>query len=213
MRIKFSLLTWRLRDVYYTNLAAVITACAYVALRWEPHNAMDLWPWLFILVHSGKVAYDLGRIRSADFAYLHCRGFRRETLWAYTMLAAAVSALFVLIPVAVIIAVPIRSAFHDAAGNPYFPIFYAVEWRVLLPWALAYVLPLAFFSYAWIRRAQPTRGGAAGLLLCFVVVCVWPHPIAPSMTLGSRIAFMALLFLVLCATGRALYRSLEASQK
>ncbi len=211
MRIQLSLLTWRLRDVYYTNLAAALAACAYVALRWEPHTTMDLWPWLFILAHSAKIAYDLGRIRSADFAYLHCRGFSSDTLWAHTMLAAAISALFVLVPVAVIIAVPIRSTFHDAAGNPYFPIFYTTECRVLIPWALAYVLPLAFFSYAWIRRAQPTRGRMAGGILCSAVVLLWAWRFSMGLRPSVHSALTLALLVALCVTGRALYRSLEAS--
>jgi hypothetical protein len=164
--IDWPLLTWMLRPVLPVSLVAMVVALAYVLSRHEPLDTKDGWAGAFIVVHGCLVVMRLGRTTAGPFAFLYTRGYSRDRLWAHTMLTTLAAVVVVWVPAALTIWLGLRSNYQDVLRqSPFFPIMAPLETAVPLVWLAAYVVLLAVLHYAWIRQAQPTRGGAAGPLM------------------------------------------------
>ena len=166
MRIRLGLLRWYLSPPLMMGQGACMgLAWAYVLLKPEPlFEPNDFWPWLLILLHSFLVVKNLrgnGHVHRCGFLY--ARGFTRDTLWAHAMLAHVLCVVMVWAPVALFIWLPIRSAVQDYLyQSPYYPLFTPMEAPLPVVWLVLYTVLAPVLHYAWIRRAQPTRGSNAG---------------------------------------------------
>lgn len=166
MMPKLSLLRWLLRQMLPATLVALPPACLYVLLRPGILEWRDGWAGAFVLAHSLWLTRCLGRFASGEFAFLYTRGFSRRALWSHTMLASLLAVLAVWAPAAAIVWTPLRGAVQDVLfRSPFFPIMAPREAPVPWAWLAGYALLLPTFHYEWIRRAQPTRGGAGGPFL------------------------------------------------
>lgn len=164
--IDWSLLTWIVRPALPVSLVALAVAVVYVLFKREPLDTVDGWAGAFIVAHGCLVVMRLGRTAVGPFAFLYTRGYSRDRLWAHTMLASLAAVLVVWLPAALMIWLGLRSDYQDAVRqSPYFPIMAPLETTVPLVWLAAYGVLLPVLHYAWIRQAQPTRGGATGPLL------------------------------------------------
>lgn len=168
MKLNRSLLLWQLRQARNTNALAFVAACLYVLFKREPLGGHPLWPWLFMAVHAGKIAFDLARPASTSFLY--GRGFPRGTLWGHTTLAAFLSAMTAWLPAAMLIWTGARSALQAALWNPFYPLFASYDMPVPWIWALGYLTALPVFLYVYVRRAQPTRRNEAGDALALAYI-------------------------------------------
>jgi hypothetical protein len=189
---------------------------AYVLFWPDVMTASDRWPSLLVGVQCLLLVGSLGRFTSPAFSFLYSRGYSRDTLWNHTMLASLLSVLVAWLPATLIVWSGLRSAVHDHLfQSPNFPIMAPCEIWVPLVWLGIFVLLTPAFHYAWIRRAQPTKGGFGGFVLSFGIVV--------ALLMSFNIAFyfyfwwlawlagvlfvLAVVFLVL--GGRALHRSME----
>lgn len=212
--IDWSLLRWVLWPVLPVSLVATVVASLYVLFRREPLEPADGWAGAFIVVHCCFLVMRLGRVGAGPFAFLYTRGYSRDRLWAHTMLASLVAVLIVWLPAALLIWLGLRSGFQDTVReSPYFPIMAPLETTVPLVWLAAYLVLLPVLHYAWIRQAQPARGGATGPLLAagLVVTAVSTlnagriePPVWWIIWIGCVVVVVAALW-----GGRRLHRSIE----
>ena len=166
MRICWVLLGSMLRTMLPVTGLALPVALGWVLLQREPLAGMIMWPAVFILIHSFRLASALGRYRSREFAHLYGCGFGRDVLWAHVMLANAVAVLFVWGPAAVAVATPLRSLVQDFVfRSPFYPIMAADERVLPLLWAAGYAIALPPLHYCWVRAAQPNLEGYSGRVL------------------------------------------------
>ena len=214
MSLRIALLWFLFRQCLPVTLAAALMALPY-ALHWtEVLRWRDPAPAVFILIHSLALTGFQGRFATAGFGFLYTRGYSRGCLWAHTMLASLLCVLAVWLPAAVIIWSPARGAVQDHLHqSPYFPVMAPLEAPVPLIWLVGYVLLILPFHYAWIRSAQPTRGGQGGNLtaagLCvaiFTVVVLNPRPRWYWWLVYAACAVVILTTLI---AGRKLHQSLE----
>ncbi len=173
MRIKTSLLRMMMRQCLPATLIGLPMACFYVLLTREPLDWADPLMGLFVLAHSIGIVCSLGWYRSRSFAFLYTRGYSRDELWVHKILATALAALAVWLPVALLVWLPLRSDVQDMLfRSPYFPIMTIREAAVPWAWLAGYALLLPLFHYVWIRRAQPLAGGDGAALLAIGTVIV-----------------------------------------
>jgi hypothetical protein len=171
MNIKLSLIGTFLRQTLGVTLIALPVMLLFVlfyrgVLQWQ-----NVWMSLFIMVHSIMIVFSLGRFRSRSFAYIYTRGYSRDELWSNKMIATVIAIMFVWVPMAVVVWLPVRSAIQDKMFlSPYFPLMMIREATAPLFWLFAYAVLVPMFHYVWIRRAQPTRGGSGAVLLAIAVV-------------------------------------------
>ncbi|MHC4715284.1 MAG: hypothetical protein ACYTAN_18770 [Planctomycetota bacterium] len=125
----------------------------------------------FIAAHTFLIVSCCGRLYWQQRAFLFTRGYGRDTLWLNMLSASFASVLAAWLPAALAVWTPLRSASQDRLlRSPEFPIMAPVEAGVPWFWLASYVLLLALFHYAWIRRSQPTRGTQGGVVLSFGVI-------------------------------------------
>ena len=217
MAIHLSLLRWLLRQTLPVTLIALPVATLYVLFAREPLGWQDPWAAMFVLAHSIAITSCLGRFRSSGFTFLYTRGYSRDQLWAYTMLATVASVLFVWLSAALIVWTPLRGLIQDKLFvSPYFPVMAIREASVPWSWLAGYAILLPMFHYVWIRRAQPTKGGNGAVLLAVGVVIV----MSTLMTFRwHRQWFIVLLWItsmiVVVTTliaGRTLHKSMEVHE-
>ena len=185
------------------------------ALAWpDVMTTRDPWPGLIVLAHCLLLAGLLGRFETPAFAFTYSRGYSRNALWGHMMLASGLSVLAAMLPACLIVWTGLRSHFHDLLHSPYFPVMAPRETWVPLIWLGLYLLLVPACHYAWIRRAQPTRGSHGGSLVVIGLLAamvvgfdVIRHLDAWFAWLAGVLYAAALVCLVL--GGRALHRSLE----
>ena len=217
MRIRFPLLAWQFRPLVAVTALATSVAGLYVLLTFEPlRYERDVAAWFFILIHCIAIAVVQGRYESRSFGFLYSQGFSRDTLWAHSVLASAASVLIVWLPVAVLVLAGLRNSYQEASGNYWYPLMSGTEWPFAFWSLLAYAVLLPIFRYAWIRAAQPVRGGSAGVLIAVGAIVgalsTWngvPMPLMPRWTVvlmaGGFVLAAASLFLA----GWRLHRRME----
>lgn len=164
-------LSWGLTRILWRQALPVTLlgslALGLYALAWpsvlSPH---DFWPGFMVALHCLLLAALLGRLESPPFAFLCSRGYSRDALWGHLMLVSALSVLAAWLPAALLVWTGLRSQIHDQVfQSPFFPFFDSCETSVPLVWLGLYLLLVPACHYAWIRRAQPTKGGHSGHLL------------------------------------------------
>jgi tryptophan-rich sensory protein len=221
MRIRLGLLRWYLSPPLMMGQGACMgLAWAYVLLKREPlFEPNDFWPWLFILFHSFLVVKNLrGNGHVHRYGFLYARGFDRDTLWVHAMLAHVLGVLMVWLPVALFVWLPIRGAVQDhLLKSPYYPLFMPLEAPLPLVWLAVYIILGPVLHYAWIRRAQPTRGSDAGnfttvgfLVAAFATLgmVLYREPWAKCFALATGLAIAGILLVA----GWRLHRSAEVQQ-
>ncbi len=181
MRVNLTLCRWLLRRTSVVTWPAMLAAMLYVALKPMPWNWNDATPLLFVLVH----ALALMRLLGGAKPYLYTRGFDRDTLWLNLMLATVIAVLPVWLPAALIVWSPLRSIIQaDLFHNGWYPLMRPEDaiWPWL--WLAGYAVLMPAVHYAWIRRAQATRGGGGGDMLALaqiatvITVCLLGRAIA-----------------------------------
>jgi hypothetical protein len=173
MKLYKSLLRWLVTQTFPVLIIALPLGCVSALMARGPLEARDPYFALFVAVHSLALVSRLARFRSPDFAFLYERGFGRNTLWAHTMLATAVAILLVWLPMALIVWTPLRGLVQDVVfRSPFYPLMRPREVSVPWVWLGLYAVVLPVLHYEWIRRAHPTRGGAAGSFITAGLVLV-----------------------------------------
>lgn len=173
------------------------------------------WPGLIVLAQCLLLSMLFGRCESSSFAYLYSRGYSRDSLWKHMLTASALSVLATWLLASLIIWTGARSLLHDQLlHSPYFPIMAPRETWVPLVWFGLYLLLVPACHYAWIRRAQPTRGGQGGS--CVVAGLLVTLLVGFNMVryLDGWFAWLSGALYVVTVTclvlgGRTLHRSLE----
>ena len=175
--IKSGLLRHVLRPVLPVTLVELPPACLYVLFRQDVLEWRCGYAAAFILFHTLALTSLQGRFGTGGFAFLYTRGYSRDALWAHTMLASFLSVLAVWAAAAAIVWTPLRSMVQGHLfRSPYFPVMAPQEATVPLAWLVGYCILIPLSHYAWIRHAQPTRGGlggtfiAAGVTVALVVL-------------------------------------------
>lgn len=175
----------------------------------------DVWPALFLYVQCVLLAILLGNYRTPAFAFLHSRGYSRNTLWGHLMLTSGLSILASWLPTALIVWSGLRSFVRDRMfRSPYFPVMGPLENHIPLVWLTLALLFITSLHYVWIRHAQPTRRGGdarlmvAGILAAVLVAYYTVHHF------GGWFGWLTGGLYVLVVTcliwgGRVMYRSVE----
>lgn len=187
-----------------------------LALLWpDVLTPREPWPGLIVLGQCLLLAILLGRFETPSFAFVYSRGYSSDALWGHMMLTSTVSVMTAWLVASLVLWTGLRSLLHDQLlHSPYFPIMAPRETWVPLVWLGLYVLLVPACHYAWIHRAQPTKGRQGGnfvvvgllaaLLVGFDIVRYldgWFAWLAGVL----YVAVVACLFLA----GRTLHRSLE----
>ncbi|MCP4641597.1 MAG: hypothetical protein GY851_14230, partial [bacterium] len=180
----------------------------------EPLEWRDFWAWLFILMHSFLIVKNLrGNGHAHRHAYLYSRGFSRDRLWVHTTLAHVLAVMMVWLPAAVLVWSPARSWIQDIVfKSPYFPLFGSYEAVLPWVWLVQYAALMPMLHYAWIRRAQPTRGRNAGDFLCVAYIVGAFTAFAAVHAPWCRVFAVGVAILILCVmlvAGRLLNRTME----
>ena len=175
----------------------------------------DPWPGLIILAQCLLLAVLLGRFETPWFAFLYSRGYSRDGLWGHMMLVSALSVLAAWLVAALIVWTGLRCLLHDRLlHSPYFPIMAPREISMPLVWLGLYLLLVPAFHYAWIRRAQPTKGrqggnfAVAGLLAALLVGFAMVYYLDGWLAWLSGVLYVAVVACLILG-GRVLHRSLE----
>ena len=218
MTINRSLLTWQCRLMLPATLVAVPLAAGYAVLesgllRWHA----DYLALLFIAIHGWWLVLSVGRPTSGSVAFLYGHGFDRDTLWKHTLLASALAVGAVWVPVAICVWSPLRAAVQSRLyDNPEFSLMAPLE--ASYPWflLLAYLVWIPMLHYAWIREAQPFRGGNSGRWLAVTLVVASftmgnaaPLRQAPPWMINSFVVAALVVSGMLLSAGRRLHRDLE----
>lgn len=218
MTINRSLLVWQCRLMLPVTLVAMLVATAYAAfesslLRWQT----DYLALLFVAIHGWWLVLSVGRPTSGGVAFLYGHGFDRDTLWKHTLLASALAVGTVWVPVAVLVWSPLRGAVQSRLyDNPEFSLMAPLE--TSYPWflLLAYLVWIPMLHYAWIREAQPFRGGNSGRWLAIALVVASftigntaPLSQTPPWMIHSFVVAALVLSGMLLLAGRRLHRDLE----
>ncbi len=218
MTINRALLVWQCRLMLPVTLVAMLVAVGYAAfepglLRWQK----DFLALLFITIHGWWLVLSVGRPTSGGVAFLYGHGFDRDTLWKHTLLASALAVGAVWVPVAICVWSPLRGAVQSwLYDNPEFSLMAPLE--TSYPWflLLAYSVWIPMLHYAWIREAQPFRGGSSGRWLAVALVVASftignaaPLRQAPPWMINSFVVAALVLSGMLLLAGRRLHRDLE----
>lgn len=203
------------RQALPATLFGIVGLGAYSLLSSDVMTSRDLWPALVIFVQCLWLAWSLGRFTSPAFAFLTTRGYSRGTIWANMMLATGASIVLACLPAAIILWSGARSYLREqVAFDPYFPLMADYEMHLPFVWLALAVLLAAAFHYAWIRRAQPTRGAASGSYLCVAILLTLFtvfNTVTDFQGLFVWLSSASYVAIVLCLVfgSRALYRTLE----
>jgi hypothetical protein len=215
MIIRRGLLRIFWRQTLPATLIGAMGFTAYVLLWPDVMTARDFWPAALVFVQCLLLAGLLGRIASPTFGFIHSRGYSRDALWSHMMLASALSALAAWTPAALIVWTGLRCEIRDHVfQSPYFPLMASCETRIPWIWLVLYPLIISIFHYAWIRRAQPTKGQssggfiAVGSLIALFMAFDMIHYFQGWFAWLSGVSYLAAL-ICLALGGRTLYRSLE----
>jgi len=186
------------------------------ALAWpDVMTTRDPWPGLIVLAQCLLLAGVLGRFETPAFAFTYSRGYSRNALWGHMMLASGLSVLAAALPACLIVWTGLRSLAHDRVlRSPYFPVMAPREVWVPLIWLVIYLLLVPACHYAWIRRAQSTRGSQGGNLVVVGMLVALVLGFDMIRYLDGWFGWLCgLLYvaMVVCLVlgGRALHRSLE----
>ncbi len=200
---------------------ALLTGCAmgimapFVLLYRGPIEETNLYPFLFVVLHSIAIASWLHPARRHS-RYCYGRGYTRNTLWRQQYLAAAITILAVWLPAALIIATPLRGVVQDRLyHSPYYPLMRPREAMVVFQWLLWYAVLFPPFHYACVRH--PSASGANGYVVALAAVLTLfifclnqytPGGQAHSLPqIGNTVSiFVALIAMV---AGRRLHREME----
>ena len=202
------------RQAMPATLAGSLGLCVY-CLAWpDVMTSRDPWPGLIVLLQCVLLAALLGRFETPPFAFLYSRGYSRDALWGHVMLTSGLSVLAALMPAWLIVWTGLRSRLHDLLESPYFPIMAPREAWVPLIWLGLYVLLVPACHYAWVRRAQPTRGSQGGNLAVVGVLAALLFGFDLVRRLDGWFAWLcgllyAAAVVCLLLGGRSLHRSLE----
>ncbi len=169
MHLKPKLLRWQLAEIRPITNVALLVAVPWALFT--PKSGTFL-AFVFVAIHSFALVACLGRFRSGAFGFLYNRGYTRDALWGHTMLTTAIGVLWVWLPVALVLWLPIRSWVQEwLFQHPDYPLMWSRD--LMLPWmwlkTYAFLLPL--LHYAWIRQAQPAKYSDDGIWL--VAGAVW----------------------------------------
>lgn len=216
MRLRWGLL----RILWWQAMPATVVGCglSVYVLFWPdvitPRDPLP-GPGVIVLAHCLLLTTLLGSFQTPSFAFVYSRGYSRDGIWAHVMLTSALSVLAALLPACLVVWAGLRSFVQDHVfQSPYFPVMAPRETFAPLMWAGLYVLLVPALDYAWIRRAQPTRGGHGGSLVVFGLIAALA--VAWDLVryfntwfawLSAGLYAVAVVSLVL--GGRALHRSLE----
>ena len=190
---------------------------ALFSLAWpDVMTPRDPWPGLIVLAQCLLLGVLFGRCESPSFAYVYSRGYSRDALWGHMMLASALSVLTAWLVAGLVVWTHLRSLLHDRLlHSPYFPIMAPRETWVPLVWLGLYLLLAPACHYAWIRRAQPTKGGQGGNFVVVGLLAALLVGFDMVRYLDGWFAWLAgasYVAVVACLVlgGRVLHRSLEA---
>ncbi len=171
MTIQRGLLRMLWREALPATFWGALGLSAYALLWTDIMTVRDGWPVLLVFVQCVLLAALLGRTASPAFAFRYSRGYTRDALWGHAMLASLLSIMAGWLPAALIVWTGLRSAVHDHLfQSPCFPIMAQFETGVPLVWLALCVLLTPAFHYAWIRRAQPTKGEFGGIAVSLGIV-------------------------------------------
>lgn len=186
------------------------------ALMWpDVMTSHDHVPALVILVYGLLLGRLLGRYQTPAFAFLHSRGYSRGVLWSHLMLASGLSVMAAWLPATLILWTGLRSAIFDRVlRSPYFPIMAPREIVVPLVWLAFFILLVPAVHYAWVRSAQPTKGGHNGPFVPFAILAALAVAFSMVYHLRGWFAWLcgalyAVTVVALILGGWRLYRSLE----
>lgn len=169
MKFNLTLFWWQFRRVSVSTCLFALLMIGVVLLMEDPLQ-FTVIDYGIVLAHCFWLTRRIARPRSDDFALLYSQGFPRDSLWLNTVLATVVSALVVWLPVAMLVWLPLRSAFQDANLNPWYPLLADMDRPYALWMLLAYSGTLPVFHYEWIRSAVPERGMTNGNVLSLTAV-------------------------------------------
>lgn len=212
--MKPRLFFWLMRRLMPVNVVAATLAATLTLVVFGPLYQWREWPAFLILIHSIAITYGLGHFVGPEFAWLHGRGYSRDALWAHTTAAAAAAALAAWLPAALIVLTPARSLVQDQVfRSPWYPIMQPRDAAEVWRWLGMYGALLPVLAYGWIRRAQPTQGGAGGWLLTIGAVLAGASllntPIREPWFGWIVYATWAVVAAICLVAGRLLYRTLE----
>ena len=213
IRLGLTRILWR--QALPATLLGAVGLGAYV-LAWPGvMTPRDPWPGLIVLLQCLLLAAMLWRFETPSFAFVYSRGYSRDALWGQMMLTSGLSVLAALLPAGLIVWTGLRSLVHDLLlHSPYFPIMAPRETWVPLVWLGLYLLLVPACHYAWIRRAQPTKGRhggslvAVGLLAALVVAFDMFRHLDGWLAWLSGVLYVAVI-VCLVLGGWTLHRSLE----
>ena len=215
MAVRPGLLKMLWRQALPATLVGTLGLSAYVILCAEVLTSRDPWVGLLVLAQCLLMGALLGQFRSPTFAFIYSRGYSRDSLWAHVMLASALSVLAGCLPAMLIMWTGLRSLVHDRLlHSPYFPIMAPRETWVPLTWVVLYLLLVPACHYAWIRRAQPTKGRHGGSLVTVGLIAALVVAFDMVRYLDGWFAWLSgalYVGIVVCLIvgGRVLHRSLE----
>jgi hypothetical protein len=215
MIVRRGLLQFLWRSALPATLIGALGLGAYALLWPNVISIRDIQPAALVYGHCLLLAWLLGRPESPAFAFLYSRGYSRDMLWEGTMLVCALSVLAAWLPAALIVWLGLRSLIQDRLfQRPDFPVMAPCETWMPLIWLGLYLLLAPVFHYAWIRRAQPTRGGRGGLFLSLGILLVLLVSSGQLSYFTGWFAWLSAVFyiaVVICLVlgGRVLHRSLE----
>jgi hypothetical protein len=177
----------------------------------------DIWPWPALLVFAQCLLFIrlLGRSDTSAFAFLYSRGYSRDVLWGHAMLVSVLSVVAAWLPAALIVWSGLRSTIHDRLfESPDFPVMAPCETWIPLSWLGLYLLLAPAFHYAWIRHAQPTKGGFGGVFLSTGIALALLMSFSEVSYFTGWFALLSgvsCVAVVICLVlgGRVLHRSLE----
>jgi hypothetical protein len=213
--IRWGLLTILWRQALPATLVGGL-GLGLFSLAWpDVLTPREPWPVLIMLTQCLLLTVLLGRFETPSFAFLYSRGYSRDALWGHMMLTSALSVLAAWLPAGLIVWTGLRSLLHDRLlHSPYFPIMAPREVLVPLVWLGLYLLLVPAFHYAWIRRAQPTKGrqggnfAIVGLLAALLVGFDMVYYLDGWFAWLSGVLYVAVVACLVIG-GRLLHRSLE----
>jgi len=213
--IRWGLLKYHSRQALPATAVATL-GLGLLALLWPGVlTPRDPWPALVIFAQCFMVAATFGRFEWPSFAFTYSRGYSRDSLWGHMMLASVLSILLAWLVASLMLWTGLRSLLHDRLlHSPYFPIMAPRETWVPMVWLGLYVLLVPAFHYAWIRRAQPTKGRQGGNFVVIGLLAALLVGLNTARYLDGWFAWLSgalYVPVVVCLIlgGRALHRSLE----
>ena len=162
--------------LFLTKPLVLLTACAlgittpFVLLQPDPLLEANLYPFLFVLLHTMAVASWLHPARR-HCRYCHGRVYTRNTLWFHHYLAAVAAILAVWLPATLLMASPAHGFVQDLLfKSPYYPLMRSREAFVPFHWLFYYAVLFPPFHYAGTRQFHPSKGSTNGYVIAIAAV-------------------------------------------